>query len=428
MKKNILILGSGGREHALCLKISASPLVEKIYYASGILHDDFIPNPAMHALAQHIPLNIASPDDVVTFCKSDQIDFVVVGPEAPIVAGVCDALITHDIPHFGPTKQAGQLESSKSFTKDICKILNVPTATYETYHNAESAITGLSQFSYPVVIKADGLAAGKGVVIAEHYDDAIHAIHEMFDGKFGDAGQKIVLEAFLTGQEASFFVLCDGENIIPLTSAQDHKRVFDGDKGENTGGMGAYSPAPVMNELVTKRTIDMIIRPIVDYMKQNNMPFRGVLYAGLMIDNDMPSLIEFNARFGDPETQVLMLRLQSDILPLLMGCYTGFDNVPAPIWHDNHAITVVMASRGYPEKPKTGGHIILPDEIPDNVIIHHAGTILKDDKIVSNGGRVLNITAAATTLSDAQKSAYNTIKQIDFADGFYRHDIGYRAL
>lgn len=424
--KRILILGAGGREHALAWKLSKSKKVETLFYGASMV-GDMLPNPAMKQIATYVNLDIANPQQVIEFCHKEKIDFVVVGPEAPIVAGVCDALALEGILHFGPSKKAGQIESSKSFTKDICQKLNVPTAAYKTCFTELEAIEALTKFSLPVVIKADGLAAGKGVVIAQTSQEANETVKEMFSGLFGEASEKIVLESFLTGEEASFFVLCDGENIVPLTSAQDHKRAFDGDTGPNTGGMGAYSPAPIMNELVTQKTIDEIIKPIVSYMKEQNMPYKGVLYAGLMIENNQPFLIEFNARFGDPECQVLMQRLESDVLDLLVGCATSFDNMPLPIWSENSAITVVMVAEGYPQTPKKGCEIKLP-KVQDGAMIFHAGTATKDDKIFSVGGRVLNVTSKAKDLKTAKEQAYNLIQNIDFKDGFYRKDIGDKAL
>lgn len=427
-KQHILLLGSGGREHALLLALEKSAFVEKISYASPLPAADSVPNPAMAQKASYHALDITNPVQVLDFCHTYHIDFVVIGPEAPIVAGVSNMLADNQIPHFAPSMQAGQLESSKIFTKNLCQILGVPTARYVACDTSQVALEALRNFNYPVVIKADGLAAGKGVIISDTHSHAKQAINDMFAGSFGAAGHRIILEEFLTGEEASFFVLCDGENIIPLLSAQDHKRAFDGDQGANTGGMGAYAPTSLMTPALEQEAINTIIRPIVQKMKQDGMPYQGVLYAGLMIVSGNPYLIEFNTRFGDPECQVLLQLLKSDILPLLWGCYAGFPQDLNIQWHDEFCLTVVMAANGYPNTPDKGAIIALPSTLPQGVTIHHAGTILQNEQTIAYGGRVLNITARGENLQAAYDKAYATIAQINFPNSFYRRDIGHRGL
>ncbi|MEM6603262.1 MAG: phosphoribosylamine--glycine ligase [Pseudomonadota bacterium] len=428
MSHNVFILGSGGREHALCLKLSKSIKVKALYYSSGPLKDNLIPNPAMVDLAEYVSLDILDGADIVAFCKNKAIDLVVIGPEAPAAAGIADILTKNNISVFGPTQAAAQLEASKAFTKDLCKEASIPTAAYHVYDDLQSALEGLDNFSLPVVIKADGLASGKGVVIAHTKIEAEKTINDMFDGAFGIAGAKIVLEEFLSGEEASFFVLSDGENIIPLTSAQDHKAAYDGDKGPNTGGMGAYSPAPIMTDIMTEKVIETIIKPTLVKMQEKGTPFKGVLYAGLMIVEDQPYLIEYNVRFGDPECQVIMERLTSDLFDLLYGAATSLENVASPKWSEDYALTVVMASEGYPAQPVTGQKIVLPDRLDEKVTIYHAGTSLLDKDIISTGGRVLNVTAYGKAVSEACMLSYKTISDIRFDQSFYRKDIGHRAL
>ena len=419
---NVLLIGSGGREHALAWALGSSPLLSKLYCAPG--------NAGIAALAECVALDVANHDAVIAFCREHDIGFVAIGPEAPLVAGLGDALAAAGIGYFGPTKAAAQLEGSKGFTKDLCREFNIPTAAYGRFKDASSAKSYLSTQSMPIVIKADGLAAGKGVVIATTRDEATGAIDACFAGAFGAAGAEVVIEEFMTGEEASFFALCDGTTALALATAQDHKRVGDGDTGPNTGGMGAYSPAPVMTPVMIERTMAEIIRPTVDGMAKRGTPFTGVLFAGLMITADGPKLIEYNARFGDPETQVLMMRLRSDLLPALIATSNGtLDNI-ALKWAEDVALTVVMAARGYPGTPLKGTEIkgLAAAAKIDGVEIFHAGTRRDGDRLVADGGRVLNVTARGKTVAEAQAHAYAAISQIDWPEGFCRHDIGWRAI
>jgi len=418
----ILLLGSGGREHALAWKMTQSRKLKKLYIAPG--------NGGMHDLGDCIDLDVTEHEKVIDFIKLCKIDLVVIGPEAPLVDGLADALEAANIKVFGPKKAAAQLEGSKSFTKKICKDHDIPTAKYGHFDNPEEAIKYVQSQGTPIVIKADGLAAGKGVIMAQTMDEAITAIQDCFDGSFGAAGAEVVIEETLYGQEASFFVLTDGVHCLPLATAQDHKRAFDGDKGPNTGGMGAYSPAPVMTDELIAQTMATIIEPTVKALKDQGTPYKGVLYAGLMITNEGPKLIEYNARFGDPECQVLMMRLNSDIIPALEAVATGTLDKIKLDWNENPAITVVMTAKGYPGPYQKGDHIIgvATASHPENIEIFHAGTDLIDGKTIAVGGRVLNVTTCAPTLKDAQKLAYDAIKQIDWPDAVYRTDIGWRAL
>jgi phosphoribosylamine--glycine ligase len=419
---NILLLGSGGREHALAWKIAASPLTDAFYCAPG--------NAGIAREAQCVALDIADHAAIIAFCKTNKIDFVVVGPEAPLVAGVVDDLAAAGIKAFGPDKLAARLEGSKGFTKDLCRANNIPTAAYERFTAPAPAREYLKKTGAPIVIKADGLAAGKGVVVAQTLDEANAAIDMMFEGGLGAAGAEVVIEEFMAGEEASFFALCDGETAVPLASAQDHKRVGDGDVGPNTGGMGAYSPAPVMTPDVTARTMDEIIRPTLKAMKAMGCPYKGVLFAGLMITKDGPKLIEFNARFGDPETQVLMLRLMSDLVPALIASCDGQLRNFDLRWYPDAALTVVMAAKGYPGDYKRGTVVEGLDAAAEveGVEIFHAGTKEADGKIVSNGGRVLNVSAMAKTVSEAQRLAYQAVDRIKWPEGFCRRDIGWQAV
>jgi phosphoribosylamine--glycine ligase len=419
---NILLLGSGGREHALAWKIAASPLTDAFYCAPG--------NAGIAREAECVSLDIADHAAIVKFCKANKIDFVVVGPEAPLVAGVVDDLAAAGIKAFGPSKLAARLEGSKGFTKDLCRANNIPTAAYERFTSPGPAKAYLQKTGAPIVIKADGLAAGKGVVVAQTLDEANAAIDMMFEGGLGAAGAEVVIEEFMVGEEASFFALCDGETAVPLASAQDHKRVGDGDTGPNTGGMGAYSPAPVMTPEMTARTMDEIIRPTLKAMKAMGCPYKGVLFAGLMITKDGPKLIEFNARFGDPETQVLMLRLMSDFLPALIASCDGQLKNFDLRWYPDAALTVVMAANGYPGDYQRGSVIEGLDAAAEveGVEIFHAGTKEADGKIVSNGGRVLNVSAMAKTVSEAQRLAYQAVDRIKWPEGFCRRDIGWQAV
>lgn len=419
---NILLLGSGGREHALAWKMAASPLVQKLYCAPG--------NAGIAQDAECVALDPGDHAAVIAFCKDKGIDLVVVGPEGPLCAGIVDALEASGIKTFGPSKAAAQLEGSKGFTKDICRANNIPTAAYERFTAPAPAKDYIRKQGAPIVVKADGLAAGKGVVVAATIEQAEAAIDMMFDGGLGAAGTEVVIEEFLDGEEASFFALCDGTMAIPLASAQDHKRAFDDDQGPNTGGMGAYSPAPVMTDAMTQRTMREIIEPTLRAMAAMGTPFKGVLFAGLMITRDGPKLIEYNVRFGDPETQVLMLRMMSDIVPALLASRDGVLKNFDLRWYPDAALTVVMAAKGYPGDYKKGTVIGGLDKAAqvEGVQIFHAGTKESDGQIVANGGRVLNVCAIGRTVAEAQKQAYAAVDKVDWPDGFCRRDIGRRAV
>ncbi|UGV25371.1 phosphoribosylamine--glycine ligase [Rhodopseudomonas boonkerdii] len=419
---NILLIGSGGREHALAWKLAASPLLTKLWCAPG--------NAGIAREAECVALDVADHPALIKFCRDNKVDFVVVGPEAPLAAGIVDDLAAAGIKAFGPSKAAARLEGSKGFTKDICKANNIPTATYERFSDVDKAKAYIRARGAPIVIKADGLAAGKGVVVAMTLQEAENAIDMMLGGGFGAAGAEAVVEEFLVGEEASFFVLCDGENALPLVAAQDHKRAFDGDKGPNTGGMGAYSPAPVFTDAIQKQTMDEIILPTLKAMKDMGCPYKGVLFAGLMITEDGPKLIEYNARFGDPETQVLMVRLMSDLLPALIASADGQLKNFDLRWFPDPALTVVMAARGYPGDYDKGTRIAGIDraEQIEGVEVFHAGTKASGDWILANGGRVLNVTASAKTVGEAQRRAYEAIGLINWPEGFCRRDIGWQAV
>ncbi len=366
-------------------------------------------------------------DIVIDFCLSLDIELVVIGPEAPLVDGLADSLRSAGIAVFGPSAQAAQLEGSKGFTKDLCKAANIPTAAYERYLNKTEALAGLGQFSAPYVIKADGLAAGKGVIIAETEEEAKAAIEDMFSGSFGDAGAAVVIEDFMTGEEASFFALCDGVSVVPFGSAQDHKRVGEGDIGPNTGGMGAYSPARVLTPALEEEVMARIIQPTADYMAAQGMAYNGVFFAGLMLTDEGPKLIEYNCRFGDPECQVLMMRYQGDLAALMLAvAQQQLASVPSPAFSDETALTVVMAAKGYPDTPEKGGTIHLGG-IGD-AHVFHAGTAMKDGQLIANGGRVLNITATGKNVTEAQANAYAAVDAIAFPSGFCRRDIGWREI
>ena len=417
---NILLLGSGGREHALAWKIAASPLVERLFCAPG--------NAGIAQEAECVALDVTDHGAVIAFCKTNRIDLVVVGPEAPLVAGLVDDLAAAGIAAFGPSQAAAQLEGSKGFTKDLCRAHNIPTAAYERFTAAAPAKDYVRARGAPIVVKADGLAAGKGVVVAMTVAEAEAAI----DMICGDAtlGAELVIEEFLQGEEASFFVLSDGETALPLATAQDHKRVFDGDKGPNTGGMGAYSPAPVMTPQMTARTLDEIVKPTIRAMAAQGMPYRGVLFAGLMITAEGPKLIEYNVRFGDPECQVLMLRLKSDLVPALVAACDGMLRTFDLRWSDDAALTVVMAANGYPGAYQKGSAIDGLDEAGqvDGVEIFHAGTRADGGRVLANGGRVLNVSALGKTVGDAQARAYRAVDKIKWPGGFCRRDIGWQAI
>ncbi|MER9301383.1 phosphoribosylamine--glycine ligase [Mesorhizobium sp. M0293] len=418
---NVLLLGSGGREHALAWKIAASPLLTRLYAAPG--------NPGIGGEAELVKLDIADHAAVAAFCKDKKIDLVVVGPEGPLVAGIADDLRAQGIRVFGPSKAAAQLEGSKGFTKDLCARYNIPTAAYGRFGDLASAKAYVEKMGAPIVIKADGLAAGKGVTVAMTLDEAQAALDACFDGSFGAAGAEVVVEEFMTGEEASFFCLCDGTTALPFGTAQDHKRVGDGDTGPNTGGMGAYSPAPVMTPQMVERTMREIVEPTMRGMAELGAPFAGVLFAGLMISDKGPRLIEYNTRFGDPECQVLMMRLKDDLLVLLNAATDGQLAHSSVRWHDEAALTVVMAARGYPGTPEKGSVIRgVDDAASDGVQIFHAGTAINGGALVANGGRVLNVTATGSTVGEAQRRAYAALDRIDWPDGFCRRDIGWQAV
>ncbi|WP_341713170.1 phosphoribosylamine--glycine ligase [Erythrobacter sp.] len=418
---NILLLGSGGREHALAWKLAQSPMCDKLWAAPG--------NPGIAQEAECVDLDATNHAAVIDFCRSHAIGLVVIGPEAPLVDGLADSLRAAGIDTFGPSKQAAQLEGSKGFTKELCKRAGIPTARYERCNSLEQAWGKLKRFDPPFVLKADGLAAGKGVVIAETREEAQEALNDMFGGQFGSAGSEVVIEEFLTGEEASFFALTDGTAIVPIGTAQDHKRVGDGDTGPNTGGMGAYSPAPVLSEALQAQVMREIVEPTVRTMREEGMPYSGVLYAGLMLTRDGPQLIEYNARFGDPECQVLMMRLESDLVELMLACAQGrLGNIAPPRLADEFALTVVMAADGYPGTPKKGGAIYLGDAEAAGAKVFHAGTALDDGQLVASGGRVLNVTAKGASATEAQRKAYAALDAIAFPEGFCRRDIGQREV
>ncbi|WP_461432505.1 phosphoribosylamine--glycine ligase [Hoeflea alexandrii] len=418
---NVLLIGSGGREHALAWKIAQSPMLSTLYVAPG--------NPGIAEHATLSDLDVTDHDAVVSFCREKAIDLVVVGPEAPLVAGLADALNAADISVFGPSAEAAQLEGSKGFTKDLCARENIPTGAYQRFNNAPKAKAYARAKGAPIVIKADGLAAGKGVTVAMALDEALAAIEDCFEGAFGEAGAEVVVEEFLHGEEASFFCLCDGKTALPFGTAQDHKRVGDGDTGPNTGGMGAYSPAPVMTQALIDQTMREIIEPTMRGMAAIGAPFTGVLYAGLMIDESGPKLIEYNVRFGDPECQVLMMRLKDDILVLLKAAAEGELAHVSARWKDDAALTVVMAAEGYPGTPKKGTAISgLTAAEANGAKVFHAGTKLEGEQLVANGGRVLNVTAQGADVTAAQAKAYEAVDAIDWPGGFCRRDIGWRAV
>ena len=419
---NILILGSGGREHALAWAVKQNPKTDRLIVAPG--------NAGIAMLAECADLDPLNAAEVVGFCEDNAIDFVIIGPEAPLAAGVADATRAAGILTFGPSAQAAQLEASKGFTKAICDACGAPTAAYARFDAAEPAKAYIRKMGAPIVVKADGLAAGKGVIVAMTEAQALAAIEDMFGGEFGAAGAEVVIEEFMTGEEASFFVLTDGVNALPIGTAQDHKRVGDGDTGPNTGGMGAYSPAPVLTDAIAERAMREIILPTIAEMARRGTPYQGVLYAGLMIKDGQGRLVEYNARFGDPETQVLMLRLGAQALDLLLACAEGRLDRTQVNWAQDHALTVVMAAKGYPAAYQKGSVIKGLDHIAANSqqMVFHAGTVEKDGQICANGGRVLNVTARAATLAEARSRAYAMIDHLDWPEGFCRSDIGWRAL
>ncbi|NRP18005.1 Phosphoribosylamine--glycine ligase [Ensifer adhaerens] len=416
----VLLIGSGGREHALAWKIAQSPKLTKLYAAPG--------NPGIAEEATLVALDTDNHASIVDFCLKEAIDFVVVGPEGPLVAGLADVLRAAGIAVFGPSAAAAQLEGSKGFTKDLCARYDIPTGAYGRFTDAEAAKAYVRDQGAPIVIKADGLAAGKGVTVAMELDEALDAIDDCFDGAFGAAGAEVVVEAFLDGEEASFFCLSDGKTALALASAQDHKRVGDGDTGPNTGGMGAYSPAPVMTSEMTERTMKEIVEPTMRGMAESGHSFSGVFFAGLMITAKGPELIEYNVRFGDPECQVLMMRMKSDLLPLLYAAATGTLAGMEAEWRDETALTVVMASKGYPGSYDKNTPIDALPAASAQTKVFHAGTAMKDGSLVATGGRVLNITAIGDSAGAAKALAYSAVAGVSWDNGFYRHDIGWRAV
>ncbi len=417
---NILILGGGGREHALAWAIRQNPKCDRLIVAPG--------NAGVAAFARCADLDIESPADVLAFAEQYAIDFVVIGPEAPLAAGVSDALREAGLPVFGPSHAAAQLEASKAFTKEICDACQAPTAAWARFTEAGPARDHVRAMGAPIVVKADGLAAGKGVTVAETVSQALEAIDQIFEGEFGDTS--VVIEEFMDGEEASFFVLCDGETCLPIGTAQDHKRVGEGDTGPNTGGMGAYSPAPILSEAIQEQVMRRIIRPTIAEMARRGTPFQGVLYAGLMIKDQTARLVEYNVRFGDPECQVLMMRLGAQVLDLLLACAEGRLDQARVTWADDHALTVVMAAKGYPGPYEKGSQIKGLEGLPETSfeMVFHAGTQERDGQIVATGGRVLSCTGRGATLEEAHRRAYGLVDRIDWPHGFCRRDIGWRAL
>jgi phosphoribosylamine--glycine ligase len=417
---NILLIGSGGREHALAWAISNSPMCKRLFVAPG--------NPGIGQIARNVDLKVADHAAVIAFCRAENIGLVVVGPETPLVAGLADDLAAAGIKCFGPKKFPAQLEGSKGFTKDICAKYDIPTAAYGRFKDKQAALAYLDVHGAPIVIKADGLAAGKGVTVAMDMATAREAIDDIFSGKFG--GAECVIEEFLEGEEASFFVLTDGRNALPLATAQDHKRVGDGDTGPNTGGMGAYSPAPCMTPALCDEALETIVKPTIRALQDMGHPYVGVLYAGLILTKDGPKLIEYNCRFGDPEAQVLMMRLKDDLVTLLLACCDGTLDKVSARWLDDVALTVVMCAKGYPGDVVKGTEIRGLDRASavDGVEIFHAGTAAKDGRMLANGGRVLNVTARGATVREARDRAYAAVDRIDWPEGFCRRDIAWRAL
>ncbi|MFT4150399.1 MAG: phosphoribosylamine--glycine ligase [Paracoccaceae bacterium] len=419
---NILILGSGGREHALAWAVKQNPKTDRLIVAPG--------NAGIASVAECASLDILDGAAVVGFCEENAIDFLIVGPEAPLAAGVADAARAAGILTFGPSKAAAQVEASKAFTKELCDACGAPTAAYARFDSAAPARDYIRRMGAPIVVKADGLAAGKGVIVAETVEQALAAVDDMFGGEFGAAGAEVVIEEFMAGEEASFFILTDGTDALAIGTAQDHKRVGDGDTGPNTGGMGAYCPAPVLTGAIQKQALEEIVLPCIRELARRGTPYSGVLYAGLMIEAGRARLVEYNARFGDPECQVMMMRLGAQALDLLLACAEGRLRDMAVNWADDHAITVVMAANGYPGPYVKGTPIRGLDLLPEDSrnMVFHAGTAERDGQIVATGGRVLNVTARGNTLAEARERAYAMVDAIDWPDGFCRRDIGWRAL
>ncbi len=417
----ILVVGSGGREHALAWAIAKSPRCGKLFVMPG--------NGGTETFAENVAVDITDNAAIVAFATANAVDFVVIGPDAQAVAGLGDEVRAAGMLCFGPSKAAAQLEGSKAFTKQLCDEAGVPTAAYAQFDNEIDALAYVHDKGAPIVIKADGLAAGKGVTVAMTMEEAADAVRDCFSGAFGDSGSTVVIEEYLEGEEASIFALCDGTSVVMLPSAQDHKRVWDGDRGPNTGGMGAYSPAPVMTAELTAQVENEIILPSIRRMAERGTPFTGVLFAGIMVTRDGPRLIEYNVRFGDPECQVLMLRLQSDALELLEATARGTLAQVQPLFSEEAALTVVLAAKGYPVRPEKGSEIRGADGLDgEGLKVFHAGTVRQDGKLIANGGRVLNVTALGATVAEARERAYEVIDRIDWPEGFCRRDIGWRAI
>jgi len=422
---NILIIGNGGREHALAWKAAQSPLATKVFVAPGNA------GTALEPTLENVAIEVTDIPGLLVFAKRENIGLTIVGPEAPLVRGVVDAFQREGLTIFGPTQAAAQLEGSKSFTKDFLERHQIPTATYQNFTDIEPALAYLQEKGAPIVIKADGLAAGKGVIVAMTLEEAEAAVKDMLAGNaFGDAGHRIVIEEFLEGEEASFIVMVDGEHVLPMATSQDHKRVGDGDTGPNTGGMGAYSPAPVVTDDIHQRVMDQVIWPTVKGMAQEGNRYTGFLYAGLMIDAaGQPKVIEFNCRFGDPETQPIMMRLQSDLVELCLAGSTGRLDQVDSLWDERAALGIVIAAGGYPDAYRKGDVIKgLPQTGNTDAKVFHAGTVLSDEDVTTAGGRVLCATALGESIAQAQQHAYQLTRQISWEGSFYRHDIGYRAI
>jgi phosphoribosylamine---glycine ligase len=419
---NVLILGSGAREHALAWACAKSPLIGNLFVAPG--------NPGCATVAQTVPLSVADNARVIAFCQTESIDLVVVGPEGPLVSGLADDLIAAGVPCFGPTKEAAKLEGSKGYAKDFCREFGIPTGAYRRFREPNEAKAHIRDVGAPIVVKADGLAAGKGVVVATTLEEAEGAVDSLLPAAFVSAGAAIVVEEFLQGEEVSFFALCDGVTAIPFASAQDHKRVGEGDTGPNTGGMGAYSPPPIMTAVLAERVMREVIAPTLRGMNERGSPFRGVLFAGLMVDARGPKVIEFNVRFGDPEAEVILPRLKDDLLPLLVACANGSLRSEAPRFRTDAALAVVMAARGYPGETVRGSRIngIEDAEAAPGVVVFHGGTREVNGAIFADGGRVLAITALASNIAEAQRRAYEAVDRLKWPEGFCRRDIGWRGI
>lgn len=421
----ILLIGGGGREHALAWKLVQSPKVEKLYAAPG--------NPGMALLpnCECINLNVDDLEGVADYAEEKSIDLTVVGPEAPLVAGLADVFKRRGLPVFGPSKAAAQLEGSKAFSKELMAKYNIPTAFFKICEDIETAKAYVEEKGAPIVVKADGLAAGKGVVVAMTKAEALEAIDEMMgDHKFGAAGARLVLEEYMEGEEASLLAFTDGKTVVPMIAAQDHKRVFDGDEGPNTGGMGTYAPAPVMTDILRLKATELILKPVVEAMAKEGTPYQGCLYAGLMIKGDSVKVVEFNCRFGDPETQVVLPLLDGDLAEIMLACATGTLDKSEVAWHDKAAVCVVMASGGYPESYEKGKEItgLAAAEEDKDVVVFHAGTKEAEGKVVTSGGRVLGVTAVDSSIKAARDRAYSAVEKISFEKNFYRKDIAWRAL